>query len=63
MNGRQSWILAQIEKGVPLRLKDIISHTRKNRSTINRDLKELRQRGLVGLHGEGYYIQGMQNSH
>lgn len=61
LNERQTWILAQIEKGVPLRLKNIISHTRKNRSTVNRDLKELRQKGMICLHEEGHYIHGSGN--
>ena len=42
--------------GVPLRNKAIVKHTGKDRSTINRDLKELRDRGMIETHPEGYYI-------
>lgn len=57
LNDRQTWILEQLDQGVELRHKDIVRHTRKNRSTINRDLKELRDRGLITTHEDGYYIR------
>lgn len=57
LNDRQKWILEQLDKGVELRNKDIVRHTRKNRSTINRDLKDLRDRGLISTHDDGYYMR------
>lgn len=57
LNDRQTWILGQLDEGVELRHKDIVRHTRKNRSTINRDLKELRDRGLITTHVDGYYVR------
>ena len=58
LNERQEWILGEIERGVRLELRDIVRHARMNRSTANRDLKELRERGLIALHDEGHYIPG-----
>lgn len=57
LNDRQTWILEQLDQGIELRHKDIVRHTRKNRSTINRDLKELRDRGLITTHVDGYYVR------
>lgn len=56
LNGRQEWILAEIRKGVRLRHGDIVREKGVNRSTVNRDLKVLRDRRLVRLHAEGYYV-------
>jgi vacuolar-type H+-ATPase subunit H len=56
LNERQAWILEQVRKGVQLKRQDIIRHTKKNRSTINRDIKELREAGLVGTHPDGHYV-------
>lgn len=57
LNERQQWILAQVDKGERLRIKDIVRGTEKNRSTVNRDLKDLRRRGLIALHGDGHYVR------
>lgn len=57
LNERQQWIMSQLDKGVELRLPEIIRHTKKNRSTVNRDLKELRTKGLLTTHGKGYYVR------
>ncbi len=55
-NERQAWILGQLRKGVHLRRPDIIRHTKKNRSTVNRDIKGLRDAGLIETHADGYYV-------
>jgi biotin operon repressor len=55
LNERQTWILEQVRKGVQLKRQDIIRHTKVNRSTINRDIKELRDQGLIKTHTNGYY--------
>ena len=55
LNDRQKWILQQLAQDVPLRNKAIVKHTGKDRSTINRDLKELHDRGMIETHPEGYY--------
>jgi DNA-binding response OmpR family regulator len=57
LNERQKWILEQLEKGVKLRYKDIVRHTNKDRSTINRDLKVLRDQQSIASHDKGYYVQ------
>jgi DNA-binding response OmpR family regulator len=59
LNDRQKWILEQLAQGVQLRHRDIVRHTRKNRSTINRDLKNLRGRGLITTHAEGHYLRSL----
>ena len=56
LNERQQWILEQVRKGTLLRLKDVIPHFHKNRSTINRDLHDLRKRGLIRTDENGYYL-------
>jgi len=56
-NDRQEWILEQLDKGEKLRMKDILRHTKRTRSTINRDLNLLRQQGFIATHPEGYYIR------
>jgi len=56
LNERQKWILEQLDKGVRLHRTDIVRHMQKNRSTINRDLRNLRNRGLIGMHNDGYYV-------
>lgn|GEM_PF-3841271 len=58
LNDRKKWILEQIEKGVRISQKDVIAHFRreKNPSTIKRDLKELREEGLIATHEDGYYM-------
>jgi CheY-like chemotaxis protein len=53
---RQAWILDQLRTGVELKRQHIIRHTKKNRSTINRDLMDLRKRGLIETHPNGYYF-------
>jgi CheY-like chemotaxis protein len=57
-NDRQKWILEQIDKGVHISQKNVIAHFRreKNPSTIKRDLKELRERGQIETHPDGYYV-------
>ena len=57
MNNRQKWILEQLDKGVELHRKDIVRQTRKNRSTVNRDLKDLRDAGIIEMHRDGYYVR------
>ena len=57
LNRRQRRILAEIDKGTRLRRADIERHTKKNRSTANRDLKCLRDRGLIETHEDGYYVR------
>ena len=57
LNERQKWILSELAKGTQLKLKDIVRHTRMNRSTINRDLKRLREHKLVRLHEDGHYVK------
>ena len=57
LNDRQTWILEQLDLGVELRHKDIVRHTRKNRSNISWDLKELRYRGQIETHPDWYYVR------
>jgi hypothetical protein len=58
LNPRQRWILEQLTAGVKLTLKDVVAHFRAqwNRSTINRDLRVLRERGLITKHTAGHYV-------
>lgn len=58
LNERQRWILAQIQNGTRRTTRDIAHHFRHefNRSTIGRDLKTLRERGLIVTHADGHYV-------
>lgn len=59
LNERQQWILTQLDKGVRLKLKDVLTHFRSqcNRSTINRDLKTLRERAVIETGSDGSYVR------
>lgn len=59
LNERQQWILSQIDRGEQLTLKGVLAHFRSqcNRSTINRDLKELRDRTIIKTGPHGAYIR------
>jgi len=59
LNDRQKWILEEIDKGVHISQKDVIAHFRreKNASTIKRDLKQLREGGLIEPRPDGYYVR------
>ena len=59
LNDRQQRILAEINKGGQLRQKDVIAMFRRNfnPSTVKRDLKALRDEGLIKTHADGYYIR------
>ena len=59
LNDRQHRILAEIDKGTQLRQKDVIAMFRRNfnPSTVKRDLKGLRDRGLIKTHSDGYFIR------
>jgi len=57
LNRRQKWIMEQLEGGLRLRFKEILRYMGVNRSTVNRDLKDLRDRGLITTHAEGYYVR------
>jgi len=57
LNERQRWILEQLQKGVNLKLSDILRHTQCNRSTVNRDMKELRNRKLITRNEQGHYVK------
>lgn len=63
MNDRQTWILEQIDRGIQLCQKDVITHFRrdKNASTIKRDLKQLRDGGKIETHPDGYYTRDKAN--
>jgi len=63
LNERQQWIMGQVRAGVRLTLKDILAHFRSewNRSTLNRDLKALREQGLLISHPNGYYLAPPEN--
>jgi len=58
-NDRQQRILAEVDKGTQLQQKDVIAMFRRdfNPSTIKRDLKALRDGGLIKTHADGYYIR------
>lgn len=57
LNPRQRWIVAQIALGSDLRQKTVIEHFRReaNASTIKRDLKELRDMGVIVTKEDGTY--------
>lgn len=59
LNRRQCWILDQIDQGAELRQKALIDHFRRdvNASTIKRDLKDLRDRGLILTGPQGHYLR------
>lgn len=59
LNDRQQQILARIESGARLQQKDVVAMFRQSRnaSTIKRDLKTLRDMGLIGTHRDGYYVR------
>ena len=59
LNERQEWILEQIDAGARLRQKQVIDHFRRDKtpSTIKRDLKDLRDRGLIATHSDGHYMR------
>lgn len=62
LNDRQKWVLEQIDNGQCLHQKDVITHFKRDRkrsfhpSTIKRDLKQLREHGLIETHPNGYYM-------
>ena len=57
-NERQQKILKEIERGSELRQKDVIGmFRRRNASTIKRDIKGLRDAGLIATHRDGYYVR------
>lgn len=62
LNERQRWLLDQVRGGERLKLADVLEQFRKqcNRSTINRDVKDLRDRGLMKTGPDGYYTSGGQ---
>ncbi len=59
VNERQQWVLDQIDQGERISQKNAIAHFRRqwNASTIKRDLKALRDVGLIETHPDGYYIR------
>jgi len=59
LNDRQKWILEQIDKGIRMSQKEVITHFRreKHESTIKRDLKQLRDGGQIETHPDGYYVR------
>lgn len=59
LNERQRKILEAIDGGEELRQKDVIAMFRRNwnPSTIKRDIKGLRDAGLIETHPDGYYIR------
>lgn len=59
LNERQKWVMAQIDRGLPLQQKDVIFHFRSqwNASTIKRDLKHLRESGLITTGASGGYLR------
>ena len=56
LNDRQRWVLEQIDQKKKLRHKDIVQKMQV-RSTVNRDLKKLRELKLIRLHEDGYYVR------
>ena len=59
LNDRQRRILEEIDGGAELRQKDVIAMFRRhwNPSTVKRDIKGLRDAGLIETHADGYYIR------
>lgn len=57
LNERQRWLVDELTNGAQLTQKDVLFHFRNklNASTIKRDLKALRERGLLGTDDAGYY--------
>jgi hypothetical protein len=55
-NERQRWVLDRLAAGDPLRFKDLrTAYPRRSRAALQRDLKELKDGGLVELDADGYY--------
>ena len=59
LNDRQREILKKIDRGADLRQKDVIAMFRRNwnPSTVKRDIKGLREMGLIETHPDGYYVR------
>lgn len=59
LNERQRKILEAIDSGEELRQKDVIAMFRRNwnPSTVKRDIKGLRDAGLIETHPDGYYVR------
>jgi len=56
-NERQQWVMEQVTGGARIRQKDVIEHFRRewNSSTVKRDLRDLRARGMIATGEDGYY--------
>ena len=50
-NSRQRWIIEQLNSGIELRKADIIDHFDCSASTAQRDLRDLRKRGMIQFVG------------
>jgi hypothetical protein len=61
-NKRQRRILEAIDGGEELRQKDVIAMFRRNwnPSTVKRDIKGLRDAGLIETHPDGYYVRAQR---
>lgn len=59
LNERQRKILEAIDSGAELRQKDVIAMFRRNwnQSTVKRDIKGLREAGLIETPPDGYYVR------
>ena len=64
LNERQRKILEAIDGGEELRQKDVIAMFRRyrNPSTVKRDIKGLRDAGLIETHPDGYYTRSENNA-
>lgn len=57
LNPRQRWVMDQVAGGAEVRQKTAIEHFRRevNASTVKRDLKEMRGRGLIHTNQQGFF--------
>ena len=59
VNERQQWVLDQIDVGRKLKQKDVLAHFDRdcNASTVKRDLKGLREAGLIKTGKGGFFVR------
>jgi len=62
LNQRQQWIISQVDNGAQLTMSDIVKHFRSecDRSTVGRDLRVLRELGVLETHINGYYVRSQK---